>query len=276
MKLIILFLIFKHLTLLLGQQCTALQYQRCLCVSVTPYCPCAALTTTNALNFASTYRSHLVAVTNYGCRPCPVDCLRCTSVSVCVECRAYYELVAGVCVGCPINCQQCANGVCSLCGEGYYLDYQTNCQSCPITGTKVCTISSLISCLSNYWLDNNAANCLPCDPNCQQCSSTTRCSLCLTGYYLTSNFTCGKCMAQCGSCSGNTTCSSCLTEGTVYSASSGGCIGGSVSGCKYYDSAGICITCNSSTYLSGNSCLGVPPASLINQCLVHHLTSNNS
>ena len=178
----------------LSQQCTSSQHQRCLCISPFPYCPCSSLTSTNTLNFNSNYRSHLVLSSGMGCRPCPADCLKCSTPTICTQCQLSFELVGSTCRGCPINCQKCANNVCSLCNEGFYLDYQLNCQTCPIAGTKVCTISSLISCLNNHWLDNNAANCIQCDPNCQQCSSTTRCSTCNQGSYLQSNFTCALCM----------------------------------------------------------------------------------
>ena len=178
-------------------------------------------------------------------------------------------------MGCPINCQTCSNGVCSLCGQGYYLDYQTICQSCPIAGTKVCTISSLISCLNNYWLDNNAANCIACDPNCQQCSSTTRCSTCLPAFYLNFNFTCSACPSQCATCSSNTTCTSCLTSGSFFNSSKSACISGTVTNCVQYDSGGSCTVCNNSSYMSNSQCLAVSPTQLISQCQTY-LLSNGS
>lgn len=152
--------------------------------------------------------------------------------------------------------------MCSLCISGYYLDYQTVCQSCPIAGTKVCTISSLISCLSNYWLDNNAANCISCDPNCQTCSSTTRCAACLPGHYLRTNFTCAACPSICASCT-NSSCLTCLQSGTVFEAGSGLCVAGAVQGCLEYGSGGSCAVCNGSMYMSGGGCLDVGSGNLI-------------
>ncbi len=188
----ILFLIFNPL---IAQQCTSSQYERCLCITSNPYCTCSAITSTNSLNFSSSYNSHLVSVPSQGCRPCSSNCQRCSSLTICTQCLPSFELVSGSCIACPANCQTCSNGVCSTCIGGYYIDYQTNCQVCPIIGTSICTINSLQSCLSNYWLDNNAANCISCDPNCLQCSSTTKCSLCNQGYYLLSNYTCAPCQS---------------------------------------------------------------------------------
>ena len=69
--------------LVINQQCTDLSQQRCLCNSATPLCSCSALTPTNNLNFSSSYRSRLIAVSGQGCRPCPSSCLRCTNLTIC-------------------------------------------------------------------------------------------------------------------------------------------------------------------------------------------------
>jgi len=156
------------------------------------------------------------------------------------------------------------------------LDYQTLCQSCPIAGSKVCTISSLISCLSNYWLDNNAANCISCDPYCQQCSSTTRCSVCLPSYYLTFNFTCSFCPSMCSTCFSNSSCSSCSTPSSYFNSSTGLCSTGGLLGCLEYDGDGKCLTCNSSSYLLLGQCVSVPSSSLVNDCETHSLLNNGS
>jgi hypothetical protein len=226
-----------------GQQCTSSAYERCLCITSTPYCTCSALTATNTLNFASTYNSHLIAVASQGCRPCPSNCLRCSSLTVCTQCQSSFELQSGQCQPCPVNCQTCSNGVCATCISGYYLDYQTSCQTCPIIGTAVCTISSLQSCLINYWLDNNAANCIACDVNCYQCSSTTKCSICNQGFYLLSNYTCASCQAQCLSCSDANSCTVCANQTQYFNISMGICLSGTINNCLISSNSSKCSQC---------------------------------
>lgn len=261
----------------MAQQCTSDAYQRCLCYSGSPYCPCSSLTDTNALNFAATYRSHLVLVTGQGCRPCPSSCMKCSSLGLCSECRSAFELSGGRCVGCPINCGSCANGVCVSCLEGYYLDYQASCQSCPILGTKVCTISSLLSCLSNFYLDNNAAACVQCDPNCAKCSSTTKCSECLQGYYLTLEYTCALCSSLCSTCSSFASCLVCSNSTLYFDAASGNCLTGTVPHCLVFKSAAVCAVCDSSSYLTSSSqCAPLNSSQLIANCERYSMLANGT
>jgi hypothetical protein len=242
-KLAIITLISIQFSITLQQQCTSSMHERCLCITSTPYCTCSALTSTNTLNFSSSYNSHLVSVVSQGCRPCPSNCLRCSSLNVCTLCLSSFELASGQCIACPVNCQACSNGVCTTCIAGYYLDYQTNCQTCPIIGTAVCTINSLQSCLSNYWLDNNAANCIACDINCLQCSSTTKCSICNQGFYLTSNYSCSRCQTQCLTCSDANSCILCANQNLYYNSTQGLCVTGSTSNCLISSSNSRCSQC---------------------------------
>ena len=255
-----------------AQQCTSASFERCLCSTNTPYCTCSALTQTNTLNFASSYNSHLVSVTSQGCRPCSSNCLKCSSLTVCTQCLGSFELLSGQCSPCPVNCQTCSNGVCSTCISGYYLDYQTNCQTCPIIGTAVCTISSLQSCLSNYWLDNNAANCIACDPNCQQCSSTTKCSSCNQGYYLLSNYTCAQCQTQCLSCADSSSCLLCANSTLYFNATLGACTAGTTTNCVIHSTSIRCSQCSLGYYLS-NASVCIQVSQLISQCQVYGSTN---
>ncbi len=253
----IIILIFACLDIVGTQQCTSSTFERCLCISASPYCTCSALTPTNTLNFSSNYASHLVAVTSQGCRPCPPNCLKCSSISNCTQCLPCFELQGGQCLSCSLNCQTCSNGICTSCISGYYLDYQRLCQICPITGTAICTINSLQSCLSNYWLDNNAANCIQCDPNCQQCSSTTKCAICLQGYFLQFNYTCSACQLQCLQCTDSISCQICLNSSLYFNTSSKLCILGGSSNCFTPINSTNCSICDDGYYLSEGSCFPV-------------------
>lgn len=113
-------------------------YERCICSGGTPACPCSQITSTGTINSSNTYYSHLVLVSsvnpssNYGCRPCPPRCLKCSATEICSQCFVEFELINNTyCVPCPINCQTCKSGVCQTCNNGYYIDNQLNCQLCP-------------------------------------------------------------------------------------------------------------------------------------------------
>lgn len=150
------------------------------------------------------------------------------------------------------------------------MDYQTNCQTCPIIGTAVCTISSLQSCLSNYWLDNNAANCIACDINCFQCSSTTKCSVCNQGFYLLSNYTCSQCQAQCLSCSDSNSCIVCANQTLYFNSTQGQCLAGTASNCLISSSNSKCSQCISGYYLNSSSlCVQVSTSQLVSDCQIY-------
>lgn len=179
-------------------------------------------------------------------------------MTVCTQCLSSFELSSGTCNPCPPNCQACSNGVCSTCIERYYIDYQANCQSCPIVGTSICTINSLQSCLSNYWLDNNAANCISCDPHCQQCSSTTKCTTCNIGFYLQYNYTCATCQSQCFSCQDSNSCIICANQTLYFNTTLGVCSSGNVANCLFHSSSTKCTQCNVGYYLnSSTTCIQI-------------------
>ena len=142
----------------------------------------------------------------------------------------------------------------------------------------MCTITSLISCLNGYWLDNNAANCIRCDPFCMLCSSTTRCSVCQEGYYLRNDFSCGSCMGICLSCGGNSSCLTCKVSNEVFNSSSGQCQGGVIVNCVLYDSTGKCIICDNSSYLDQNTgqCIPINALNLVQQCQTYQVIANGS
>jgi len=219
-------------------------YERCICLGSTPGCLCWQITSTQGLNSSSSYYSHLISVTNYGCRPCPPRCRKCSSTEACLECFDEFELISNYCVACPINCKKCRLGVCQSCIDGYYIDYQQKCQKCPLIGTRTCTIDSLLSCLSNYWMDNNGATCINCDVNCKICSSTTKCSSCIDGYY-EMNYVCYKCKSDCLTCTNGSSCVSCLLSGYYFNSTISMCTQCPGSNCLSCNSNGTCTQCDS-------------------------------
>ena len=120
--------------------------------------------------------------------------------------------------------------VCSSPAPGYFLSGSgtaacgTNCNTC--TSNTVCTgctdssmdLSLSCSCPALTYLTNAAPlQCLSCStifPGCVTCSYTTSttCTACLSGYYLTSAVpiaSCLKCSSTCATCTNNNGCASC-------------------------------------------------------------------
>lgn len=135
----------------------------------------------------------------------------------------------------------------------------------------------MISCLSNYWLDNNAANCIPCGINCQQCSSTTKCSVCRAGYYLLSNFSCGLCANYCKTCVDSISCLNCVNSSLYYNSSNSQCQSSTISNCYIPLNSTACQQCDSTSYLtSTNQCVLIANSSLIVNCQQHAFYSNGT
>lgn len=162
------------------------------------------------------------------------------------------------------------------CIGGYYLDYQANCQSCPVRGSSGCTINSLLACQGGYWLDNNAANCLQCDPHCQQCSSLTRCASCYQGYFLTSAFSCQVCLSICATCSDASSCLTCTNPAYFYNSTTAACQAGTTPNCTVFFNSTRCSQCDSKFLLAANgSCIEISNSSLISHCIAYQSVSGS-
>lgn len=218
----------------------------------TPLCRCQSITSDSTLNFSSSYKSHLILQAGLGCLPCPSSCLDCISPTNCTSCQEQFILVNNLCTNCPTNCRACKivnssstilfqSFQCTSCKVGYFLDSKFQCQMCPLDGSQICTADTLTSCLPNYWLDNNGATCISCDENCRQCSSTTKCSLCNDGYYV-SSYKCIKCMNQCLTCTSSTSCSICLISNYYFDSITANCMKCGA-GCLQCLNASACVMC---------------------------------
>lgn len=145
------------------------------------------------------------------CIACPTNCLSCSIVSnllSCSTCVPSYIFTAyngtNICVQ---SCSSLSSGVAS------YIQVGTTCQICNISNCVLCvtTTSNQIqcsSCSNTTFLYNqqcytacpsgtapSSNTCVPCAQNCINCSSSSTCTKCTTGYYLLN----GQCVANCGS-----------------------------------------------------------------------------
>lgn len=132
----------------------------------------------------------------------------------------------------------------------------------------------MVSCLSNYWLDNNAANCVNCDRNCQQCSSTTRCNVCNSGFYLTSGGTCSACLPNCFNCTNGLSCSLCANTSLYYNNTLGSCQGGTVNNCMIFSNSTACSVCANGYYLTSSKLCAII-STAIPYCRVYQSVNGN-
>uniref|UniRef100_A0A3Q4AME9 SPC3 n=1 Tax=Mola mola TaxID=94237 RepID=A0A3Q4AME9_MOLML len=176
------------------------------------------------------------------CRKCSEDCLKCTSYSICTECKPgtslqgnrcqqsceagfYYDGQEGVCQACHHACATCAGagvGSCNRCAEGYLME-EWRCVSSCSAGFYATNVSVLSLCALLLRCD---ASCLTCEGpsrgNCSSCSSghslqegvcvvNTECT---DGQYQGSDGTCHACDVTCLKCTGpqREDCISCVSS----------------------------------------------------------------
>ena len=169
------------------------------------------------------------------CLACDPSCLTCSggSKTSCTSCSGGYILSSGSCISasCPLTsyvdsnppfpCVACSSP-CNSCLNS------TFCYSC-VTSSTYYLLASKGKCLMVCPPGTFAQNpniCQTCDPNCVTCSVfATQCTSCISGEYVSSNYTCLPCQS-----------------GTYFDTT--------FSICRNCDPS--CVTCNES---SANSCL---------------------
>jgi len=134
---------------------------------------------------------------------------------------------------CPEGCsciQQNGGDICISCKNGYYTVYNS---------------------------DDSINNCGKCQANCQECSSSTYCNECESGYYW-SNTNCMKCDSNCVTCRTSASqCTSCKDR--EYVSGDNKCLLCD-STCKTcITTASNCLSCNDGNYLSSNNKCGKCP-----------------
>ena len=195
------------------------------------------------------------------CSNCNAGCSACSSSTLCSACISGYYLSGTQCLSCNPSCLSCSGGLsnnCLSCNSPNYL-YQATC---------------VASCPSGSFQDT-ATTCMSCNTGCSLCSSSTICSSCLTGFYL-SGSQCLSCNPSCFSCSGGlaNNCFSCNNPNLLYQTTCvASCPSGSFqdtgatcmscnTGCSLCSSSTICSSCLTGFYLSGSQCLSCNPSCL--------------
>jgi hypothetical protein len=104
-------------------------------------------------------------------------CTKCWTPTTCSGCTTalYYLNVNNTCTVCTslLGCTNCTSkSVCTVCSATQY--FKLNTTSC--------------ICMAGYYM--SWTTCLPCQSICSTCTSSTKCISCVSGYKITSSYTC--------------------------------------------------------------------------------------
>ena len=132
------------------------------------------------------------------CTKCLSQCLSCISIKKCTACNFGYTLKSDFC--CPSQCKTCDEKKCLTCEVGYIYD-GTSCNPCPAT----CSSCSDGKCISSK----------NCGKKCLSCYSSTNCTVCETGFWLSAG-SCIQCKDKCKVCDSLGKCTSCETNYRPY------------------------------------------------------------
>jgi len=205
------------------------------------------------------------------CETCKDECSKCTSATVCTECKAsnYFIADKNDCVTTcptgylnddttsPISCKKCDTG-CVECSTTY-----DNCTRCekdfyyvpPHVGQPLGKCYEV--CLDGSYFDRGTYTCTDCLSNCKECDSTAICYECKNNFFLQSNATeckdscpfgsfvnttsrkCESCESNCLVCFDSTTCIVCNSP---FNLNNGDCVSQCPQG-KFAE-AGVCKDCS--------------------------------
>lgn len=164
---------------------------------------------------------------------CDFNCISCSHVSpgVCYQCAEGYTLVGQNCMACSGNCKTCSSSDLTTCYSCYsnanlYTNLKTTvCTACNSTCLTCSTLdhNNCTSCPVGSYLNTTENKCYKgCPLNCEQCSNSTVCVTCLSGYTTNTQGQCVPCLSNCRMCSSN--------------------------------SPALCLNCGEGFYLSGSTC----------------------
>lgn len=99
-----------------------------------------------------------------------------------------------LCTNCYSSCQTCT-------GIGTLLDHKcSNCKTNYVSqfGSNNCFVSTTI--VPNYYYNSSENLFKNCKLNCMECSDSSNCINCSSGYYLNQSNNCAECYSSCGTC----------------------------------------------------------------------------
>ncbi|ESU40798.1 Variant-specific surface protein [Giardia duodenalis] len=168
-----------------------------------------------------------------GCTPNTGNCEKCDlmvdGTAYCSKCKEANQFPQnGVCVatgGRAITCTSQGTGVCNTCAAGSFRMDGGCYEDTKYPGKSVCAEANPAddSCKTTahgYKLEGGTLT--TCPSNCEVCSSSTVCTMCMGGYFKTSSNTCTKCDKSCATCT--TAVSTCDICADGYYKSSDKCI----------------------------------------------------
>lgn len=144
----------------------------------------------------------------------------------------------GTCLQCQISYASKCNTIVAAteCQSSYYPS-DNYCYSCLLNCAECTSSSDCKTCMSGYYLNSSVLTCNFCPANCLSCDqyNSTRCTSCASGYALSSSYTCDTVVcsiANCLYCQSSTVCSQCSYK-YFWSSAQGTCVLGSSILCEY-------------------------------------------
>lgn len=107
------------------------------------------------------------------CLQCPSQCSNCDMNG---NCLAWVQNPTSV--SCPSGCSLCINATCVSCTVGNYLNSAGQCTS---------------TCPPSTFADTLSRQCRKCSPQCAECLTFSRCSKCISSFYLNGE----SCVREC-------------------------------------------------------------------------------
>jgi hypothetical protein len=151
------------------------------------------------------------------------------TATTCTKCATGYYVASGTtnCTVCPTVNTTSGSTCWAPPATGYFVNASTSANNSAIvafaTGVATAALGQNLTCSTGYYLTQTGL-CLPgnfTDTNCAIGNSTSVCVGCKSGYYFSTNLTCGACGTNCGTCTNSSICTACSNT-TLYTLNSNG------------------------------------------------------